>query len=213
MPATPRRDEIQRQLRLLARLHTRTFHPGVLYESWDDGDSYFPDGHPAYTYELLVSHFNTRYVAPLGRATATLLLRRAMRRIRVLRVTGCVALVTSIVSAPALYGWLWGPLLGGAAALGGVLSVRRSRRTGARLALRLMDTGSAPVLSPAQLTRVLRRRLDDVDASAVCDVVWGPVLMVCIAGDETEREIMRQLADQYHGTVGELLDTSRALAR
>ena len=98
MRALPRRDPIRRQLRLLARLHTRTPHSEWAYGVWGDIEECIAEDHPAHTYDVLLAHFNARHAEPLGRRAAALILCRATRGLRLMRVAGGVALFAGMTA-------------------------------------------------------------------------------------------------------------------
>jgi hypothetical protein len=183
----------------------------MFYDGWDDNDDY-PDDHPAFVHEKLSANFRLLYAHPLGERAAERILTRATRRLTVQRTINRLVTPTGIVSAPLLYAWLPGALFAGGLVLGSVFVTSHCTRSGARIAQHLLNPPYGPLLPSPALRRVLGRHLGDIPATAIRHDTWGPVLLSCLDEADDVREILLMLADQYGGTVAELVDVSRALA-
>lgn len=87
-----------------------------------------------------------------------------------------------------------------------------NRRHGARCAETIARTWSGRVGIP-HVQRTLSRHLSGIPANAIVSELWGKHIVDALPCEEDVREISLKLADQYAGSVADLIETSRALAR
>jgi hypothetical protein len=161
--------------------------------------------------EMLKSAFQRNFVEDLGHKASLRMLRELTRTFFVTRYA---LRSTLLLSLPVLV-QVHGLRVGMAAQTLLYLSSRPlaliNRGRGVRIAEQILHNAVRP--SAGSVRRVLGSALGSIPARALMSRRWADHLLPLLPKDETTREIVVKLADQYDGDIAALIETSRELAR
>ena len=191
----------------LANVYTSVLRPEGLERN------FFEDSmHPRQARELLHHAVGRSLVDELGPLAAARIVRAATNGYLLRRYALRMLVLTSLPTLVTIHGLRAGILLQGVVYLTTRPLTWLNRGRGSRIAERLMRHEPAAATGAAALRRALGRSLTSIPAAAVHSHRWGDAIVANLPPDEAVREIAIKLADQYHGSVDELVETSRALA-
>jgi len=199
------------RLRVLAGAHAGLL--SLFYEDEEDQTDLLEYGLPSRrVQEILTRRFHDRYITDLGEEVSLAILRRAMRPYLVVKRSLRAALILGLLATPLLYGWIGGVLTQTAAYLVTRPLSWYNRGRGTRLSRVISGQDTGALLSDRRLRRALRARHASIPARTLRSEHWGMVLVSTLPVDEAVRDIASQLAEEYDGSVADLIETSRALA-
>lgn len=200
---------VDRRLNTLARAYVNIFRPEHFV-----GDMLEPEYSmsPRQAFDMISSSFRRNYVDEIGERASLRVLRAVSRPYLVQKYairTGLLSCIPVLVYA---HGVLTATLAQSVLYLATRPLTWKNRGRGAGLAERFMRYRGDLEGRGAAVRRALRSELDHVPASALLSPRWREHLEPLLPTEEDVLEIGLKLADQYDGTIGELIETSRALA-
>lgn len=206
-----RRNSTRRRLAALGRVQAALLRPGMLDSRRDDVEDTIS---PKQAEQRIRRGYEQNFVDELGPDAAGALL--GVMTVRYLAVHHALRLLV-VAALPTLL-WIHPVRTALALHVAAYLVTRPlawlNRGRGARCAGAVIVVGApAPLARPRAARRALARNLASIPAAAVASLRWGPHLTGLLDIDEGAHEIAVKLADQFDGTVADLIETSRALAR
>lgn len=201
----------QRRIGALSRVYASLLRPELFHDDYYDFEHALS---PKQAAKLIGGAFERNYVDELGPRAAAALLATTSRRYFATRHGLRALLVTTLPTLIVVHGLRTGLLLQTVLYLASRPLAWTNRGRGGRCA----DTiaRSLPANNPAtaaRIRRTLARHLDSIPAGAVLSDRWGERIVELLPAEEASREIAVKLADQYQGSIEDLVETSRALAR
>jgi len=201
---------LERRIAALARVYTSVLRPERLEQSLFEPEYTMS---PRQARDMLWHALRRSHVEEIG-MTATARVVRAATRDYLVRRHALRALASG--AGPLLllaHGIRTGLLLWALVYLSTRPLAWMNRGRGARVAERILRRSHEPAAPVVRTRRALGRSLGSIPAGALCSALWGRDITAVLPDDEAVRDIAVKLADQYQGSVDDLLETSRALAR
>lgn len=201
---------VARRLNALARVYANVFRPERYDEDFMELE-YSMSSRQAF--EILRSAFRRNYVEEIGEKASLRVLQSAMRPYLVHKYalrTGVLSCIPVLVYA---HGVSTGILLQTVIYLSTRPLAWKNRGRGARLAEGILQHRREIPGGRRGLRRALHSELSHIPARALHSQRWREHLEALLPREEAVRDIAVKLADQYEGSLKELAETSRALAR
>lgn len=199
-----------RRLKSLADVYANIFRPERYEEDFLDSDYALS---PRQAFEVLSSAFRRNYIEEIGEKAALRVLRALCRPYLVYKYVLRASLLICFSVLVYAYGNATAVLLQATIYLSTRPLAWMNRGRGARSAERILQYRIELPGGTRTIRRALRAERAHIPAKALHSHRWKEYLEELLPIEEDIREIALKLSDQYEGSLQELTETSRSLAR